>query len=388
VVNANAVAFIAENALWVANVDGSGERKLTDFIRKNSLESVQMQWSPNGEWISYRSEGDLWMISRDSSIKRKVLSFSDGNMGELYTYAWSPDNSKIVFESYYYDKKLATVTPGPESWQTPVLVGVLDLKTGKTLIVSTHDSNVPMPLSWSPNGQYVIFAKDFSYIVYEVATRNVLKEIKVEYGCWIGWHTWSPNSKWFIHTHYGTGTPWTCLSGLDGTNQEIRVDGEFRIPVWDKTGNFLYIAARTNNLRNDSNIDTDHLILRYDVRTQETKTLVSLKEKSPYYFFWTVSISPDGRTLELDAKTSKNQQSYIFIDLESINTTRFNVSEIPDHHFFNSTTYWSADNRNIIFLSEANGRFYRLNIQTGKTTIISGKHSVEAWAISPVATTP
>lgn len=388
-VDANAVAFIAENALWVANVDGSGERKLTGFAKNDSLGSVQMQWSPNGKWVSYISNEELWLISPDGSTKNEVLSLSDGSLGKLYTYVWSPDSSKIAFENLYSNKKLATPTPGPDSWQTPVLIGIIDLKTGKASVLSTHDSNVPMPLSWSPNGQYIVFAKDFSYIVYEVATRKVIKEIKVEYACWIGWHTWSPNSKWFVHTHYGTGTPWTCLSGLDGSNQEFRVGGSFRIPVWDKTGNFLYIVARTNNPRNDPNIDTNQELLSYDVRTKETKTLFSLTEKaSPLEYFWTVSISPDGRTLEMDSTNSENQQSYIFLDLESLATTKFKVSEIPDNHFFNSITYWSADNQNIIFLSKSNGCFYKLDIQTGKTTIISGSHSVDAWVASPIATTP
>ena len=59
---ANAVAFISqENAgysLWVANVDGSGERKLADipYNRQDGdwgITSYYLQWSPDGKWISY-----------------------------------------------------------------------------------------------------------------------------------------------------------------------------------------------------------------------------------------------------------------------------------------------------------------------------------------------
>ena len=62
--------------------------------------------------------------------------------------------------------------------------------------------------------------------------------------------------------------------------------------------------------------------------------------------------------------------------------------EIPDTRAFHEDTIWSPDIRYIIFLSESNGRFYKLDIQTGEASDISGVHSVESWVISRVATSP
>ena len=241
----------------------------------------------------------MWVISPDGSIKRKLVSFPDKNIGQLYVYAWSYDSSQIAYvETHPYKKE------GP----APITVGLLDLATDTISEISSHHpAGDPMPISWSPDGRYLVFAKDFSYVVYEAATRKVVQEIKSQYGCWIGWHTWSPNSKWFIHTHSGTGAPWTCVSGLDGSNREIHINGAIFLPAWDKTGNILYLAAQTSNLRNEPNIDTEHQLLRYDVRKQETKILLSFKEKaSPYQYMWTVSISPDGNTLEWIQLTQKS----------------------------------------------------------------------------------
>ena len=237
VVKANAVAFIAENSLWITNVDGSGVRKLTDVKKKDSLTSWLLQWSPNGEWISYRSENDLWAVSRDGSVKRKLISFPDNDIGQLYTYVWSPDSSQIAYIQ----------TANPWAAVSQIVVGILDLATGKVSEISSHEAPDPKPISWSPDGRYLLFAKDFSYTIYEVATSKVIKEIKPNgMGCWVGWSIWSPNNKWFFDTQHGNGRyfrQWICVSGLDGLNREIYVEGTVSTPVWDKTGHFLYFVA-------------------------------------------------------------------------------------------------------------------------------------------------
>ena len=97
VVKSNAVAFIAENALWVANVDGSGEKKLVDIIyNKDSYYPQEgVQWAPDGKWISYFSQGKLWVVSRDGSTKKSLLILPAKSVAYLIKYAWSPDSSKI-----------------------------------------------------------------------------------------------------------------------------------------------------------------------------------------------------------------------------------------------------------------------------------------------------
>ncbi len=185
IVNAKAVAFISEegngNSLWIANVDGSGERKLTDIEHNTQWGSEYLlKWSPDGKWIGYISGDDLWIISPDGSVKRKLLSFPDRTTGTLYTYVWSPDSSKIAYIQKATDGPVAQIT-----------VTMFDLVTGKTLEISSNQAPDPMPISWSPDGKYILFAKDFSYSLYEVATGKITKEIKPNgMGCWVGWSIW------------------------------------------------------------------------------------------------------------------------------------------------------------------------------------------------------
>lgn|GEM_PF-4606171 len=374
-VKANAVAFIAENSLWVANVDGSGERKLTGFAKKDSSGSVQMQWSPDGKWISYISEDDLWIISPDDSIKKKILS-----AGEFYTYTWSPDTLKIAYTAH---KELA-----------PVAIEILNLETGKMSESFSYTPFAAFTLLWSPDGRYLLYIDmdKGSFGVFDLTTHQVVKEISSAVNCYADHKgiSWSPNSRWFFYIPSQNGrfaTKQICVAGLDGSHQQLDINGTATsYPIWDKTGNFLYFVASNVNFSNTPTPDYDLRLMRYDVRTQKLERMLSLGKEPER---WTVSISPDGRILEMDATTSENQQSYIFLDLESSATTRYEVSETPGRYMiFNGITYWSPDSQYIIFLSQSKSCFYKLDVQTGKATIISGKHSVEYWAVSPIATTP
>jgi Tol biopolymer transport system component len=366
VVKTNAVAFIAENALWVANVDGSGERKLTDIQNNESwTSSYLLKWSPDGKWISFISGNNLWVISPDGSTSRKVIEVSEAdNKNKIWSYSWSPEGSEIAY--------IQTIKGKP-------IPRLLNLGTGDVsdLPISTDQ----LSLSWSPDGRYILLNTYTSLTIFEASTGKVLKEIKLDCPVWRGGLTWSPNSEWAYHPAYaGSGeySMGVCVNGRDGSNSDAHINSSSRLPVWDKTGNFLYFTARATNT--SSIMEANHRLLRYDVRTHETKQILSLEPG-----IWSVSISPNGHVLEMDSTISENRQLFIFLDLTSLSTTRFEISAIPDSARFDDITVWSADNQNLILLS---GEFYRLNSQTGKTTIFSGKHSVEYWAVSPIATSP
>jgi len=389
-VQANAVAFIAtdlenNSSLWIANVDGSGERKLIDIEDNESQSSnYLLQWSPDGQWISYISGEDLWIISPGDLAKRKILSVSDNN-GFIRSFRWSPDSSQIAYLQ-------AGSGDSPPTSQ----VGLLDIKTGKTSKLLSYNSSPSFvilisSLSWSPDGRYLLFNKTHSFDVFDVNNQEVSKEIILDSECSVLHYgpVWSPNGQWLYHPVYGTGgeySMWMCISGLDGSSKFIYINESSQLPAWDTTGNFLYFTVRRINPESS---DIDQRLLRYDIRTQETESILSLG-KSTLPYIWSLSISPDGHTLELDAQISKDKQSLILLDTDSLTTTRFDIAEVFYAGFFPRDTIWAADNQNLIFWSGTYNHliFYRLNTQTGKATAISGEHSVEYWVISPVTTSP
>lgn len=381
VVKANAVAFIErgnENnlSLWIANVDGSGERKLVGDIGKwSDRTNYFLRWSPDGKWISYISNDKMWIISPDGSEKKKVLSASDKSK-RLISYNWHPDGLQIAYTQVgLRDGKFDSES-----------VRILNLKTGETYDVSTHK---PQPygiiIRWTPNGQFLAFNKDASFIVFDAVNHKIKKEILTDSSCSALDNTasvWSPNSKWFFHFH-GSGSSsffWICLSGLDGSNYRIDIDGSTSRPVWDKTGNFLYFVMRKDNSNSNSSLDINQQLQRYNIKTKKTEFILSLGGQT-YQYIWSVSVSPDGQTLETHTGISEEQISYVVTDLEFLKTKKITI---------NSGCDWSADSKSFICVSQSNGysTFHRLNIQTGESIVFSGEHKMVSWIISPIATTP
>jgi len=361
VVKPNAVAFIAENALWVANVDGSGERKLTDITaNKSSVSNLQLHWSPDGKWISYFSGDEVWIISPDGLINKKNLPFTN-----LYLYVWSPDSSKIAFNRLQEEK--------------PLTIGILDIETGNFFEVSTHIGPDPMPLSWSPDGRYLLYTKINAFVLLDVTTHKIIREIQ-RASCGLGWNSWSPNGKWFFHSYNGS----MCISGLDGSTQEIHENGG---KAWDKTGNFLYIITTTN--KSDGTPDTDvvPLLTRYEIATKKTEKLIPLEWDSQKDL-WTLSLSPDGNSLALRGCTAYSTQcSFIIVDIPSLSiSNKFTLDFTIELYY--PYPAWSSDNRNIILFAHNYGYFYAVDTKTGKATIISGHHQVANGRVSPIATTP
>jgi Tol biopolymer transport system component len=89
-------------AIWTANLDGSGERRLT-----TGTDAYQPSWSPDGRRIAYlkssgyRAVTDVWVINADGSGKHRLgrieepLSYNKGEEGEIVP-RWSPDGKTIL----------------------------------------------------------------------------------------------------------------------------------------------------------------------------------------------------------------------------------------------------------------------------------------------------
>jgi Tol biopolymer transport system component len=401
IVKANAVALVSQDwehggpsSLWVSNVDGSGERKIVDSI--NELENglyvsfVAPKWSPDGKWISYISDGDLWIVSPDGSTSRRILSIADKNNGMICAYKWSPDSSQIAYAQ-------GIIADAPS-----ITVGIIDLTTGEiSEILSYQSPPPPITLLWSSDGHYLLLSKYNYFFMLDVANPKVIKEIKPEGNCLVYHHgvSWSPNDEWFYYIQVGNGrysTTQICVAGLDGSNHQIDIDGTATsYPVWDKAGNFLYFIAANTDFSNTPLSDYDLRLMRYDVRTQKQERLLSLG-KEPRR--WSVSISPDGQTLELHTiRNTENLVPFIFMDIQSLSVKKFSVNlELPNTVAFSTGTAWSPDNRNIILFSggistpngvgvQPYGAFYTLNIQTGEITVFSGSHNIELdeWVCQP-----
>lgn len=419
VVKSNAVAFISrdngnslDTSLWVANVDGSGERKLVDIAYNRQdgdwgiVYYYYLQWSPDGNWISYIESHALWIITPDGVIKRRLFSLPDTR--GTFLYRWSPDSSKIAYLEFSPYKSPVTPTSGPDMGLAPYLVGMIDIMTGNVSELPLFEANAGIPvLSWSPDGRGLLFIKDYSLVLFDVAANKIVKTIKRGCGLERGL-SWSPNGKWFLYTDSGVGgfnPTWICVNSATGDSiHEIYVDSTSFNPVWDKTGNYVYFLASKIDLTRKSNPLIDERLMRYDARTQKTKSLLSLKElQQPNSYIQYLSISPDGNTLMLQSESSQTKLDLIFVDIQSLTITKSSVDFGPvpvDSYPHINTCGWTSDSKNIIFFFTKlywinqtigvfdYGYFYALDISTGKSTVFSGIHSAGNVQVSPAATTP
>jgi Tol biopolymer transport system component len=392
VVKSDAVAFLAwtdgKLSLWVVNVDGSGERKLTAI--ENNIERTSnylLKWSPDGKWISYISGNDLWVISPDRSTNRKVIEVSEAdNKNKIWSYSWSPDGSEIAY--------IQTIKGKP-------LPRLLNLETGD--ISSLPINTDQLSLSWSPDGRYILLNAYTSLTIFEVAAGKILEKTNLvpdtQIDCPIehGGVTWSPNSKWLYYPFFTNGTYGLriCLSGLDGSVWHIEdVGWSISQPVWDKTGDYLYFIAGKMDLNIGVNWFTNQRLLRYNVKARKVDDLLSLEEDGPMGYPPIIFLSPNGQMLGLysytyreDNKLLRKQNKFLVLDTYSLSIAKHTLvfeGELNEYLF----PTWSPDNENIIFLSETDGCFYKFDVHTDKKNIISGEHSVEYWSISPIATTP
>jgi Tol biopolymer transport system component len=145
----------SEMWLYVANADGTGERKL---LPASAHREYDASFSPDGKWIVFTSErdgagdgqADLWRVHPDGSgLERLTSDTSLEDAGAL-----SPDGNSLAYVSTKGGARTANI------W-------VMDLKSKRARNL-TGDGKVEPPTtmngyfrpSWSPDGQWIAFSSD------------------------------------------------------------------------------------------------------------------------------------------------------------------------------------------------------------------------------------
>jgi TolB protein len=216
-----------QSDIYVINVDGSGERKLTD-----DAASSGPVWSPDGRRIAFTSRRDgprkpgIYVINTDGSGLRRLLR----NSGALPS--WSPDGRKIAFER-------ASGGPFSDGGKPPYIYVMNVDGSGPRRLTRTAVVNFSFP-SWSPDGRKIVFVseRDGNFEVYSVNAdgserRNLTRDPGHDSD-----PAWSPDGRKIAFVTKRDGNFEIYVMNADGSGPRnlTRNTAPDRGPVWSPGG--------------------------------------------------------------------------------------------------------------------------------------------------------
>jgi tricorn protease len=184
--------FEARGEIFTVPAEKGNVRNLTN---SPGVADRSPAWSPDGRWIAYFSDesGEYALHLSPQTGMGEVKKISLGRPSSyFYSIVWSPDSKKIAFS----DKRLTL-------WY-------LDIEKGTPVKVDSQTYRAgagAWGASWSPDSQWLAYAK---------MLKNHLCAI----------HLYSP----------GSGVSTQITDGMS----------DARMPVFDKSGKYLYLAASTD----------------------------------------------------------------------------------------------------------------------------------------------
>ena len=250
--------------IWAMDYDGANPRQIT---RIGSI-SLSPRPSPDGSRLAFSSlTKTSWEIMMYSLELGRMVAFPRFG-GTNLSPAWSPDGTRLAFSSsrggapeiYVCDasgagaKKL-TSAKGPDvspTWnrKTGAQIAFVSGRTGLpqiyimdadgTNVQRVTDEGYAVSPSWSPNGQFLVFAWIRHYgpgapgaqdiYIMDVATKQWVQ--LTHDGGRNDFPSWSPDGRHIVFQSSRTGSEqiWTMLA--DGTNQKQLTNGGGTQPQW------------------------------------------------------------------------------------------------------------------------------------------------------------
>lgn len=189
------LTYLYDGDLYTMRPDGSDAKRISIYchsddkvnnqeIQKLTQDATESELSPDGKQLALVLKGSIWLV-KSSGGDAKRLTDAKANDHDIL---WSPDGKKIVMES--------------DRDNQPDLY-ILDVAT-KAVTRLTNDPNTETGPTWSPNGQWITFARDGAEPgLYIISANSGGAERRLadgngdnNFGVGITSQGWSPDSKW------------------------------------------------------------------------------------------------------------------------------------------------------------------------------------------------
>jgi Tol biopolymer transport system component len=166
---AETVAFVRQGNIWVAKVDGTGERRLTDFSACGGP-----ALSPDGKQVAFHCRGEQGLLP-DTGFGQIYLAEAAGGEPRRLKFegvlaaehpSFSPDGKSLVFVGLSEVKKQGK--EGEAQVHATMSVAIADLQTGKTRNILRNRNTmldagyIYSNPSFSPDGQLILWQQSGS----------------------------------------------------------------------------------------------------------------------------------------------------------------------------------------------------------------------------------
>jgi Tol biopolymer transport system component len=397
-------------ALWIANTDGSGARRLMDLSG--------VSWNPSSTSPSPTGDRVAFAVSEENHSKIYAMK-SDGSdfhfVADGEEFSWSPDGRQLALTTYVPEKqarhvrvvnidgtnlreistggrvmrsswspdgkRLAVIESRAETSSEPksyVVVIALD-GTQKQIVVENPILYLHLDLDWSPDGEFLSFLSEFegNRGLYVWSTRDTSgKRLRFFTGVQAPF-AWSPDCK---RIAYGEN----IVSIVDLSTEKARIlfhTSGFGWPVWLPDGNHLMVYNTLEFRRNPDRQDLDLYITPVEPRLIKRLTYEGMDVSD-------LSGTANGKVIAFVANTKvkgETSSSVVYtINSDGSNLRKLAVAKIQSGWFA-----WSADGSKIAFVKEMTNckgcRPGNLQIQvanadgSGEQTIVNEP----AWNFAP-----
>jgi Tol biopolymer transport system component len=210
-----------QSEMYVMDADGSKQRRLTHTPEAESFFS----WSPDGERIAYTAtdsvyNAKIWVTDADGSNRKQLAS------GSLPS--WSPDGERIAYTAYFGERPYLAVMNADGSEQRRLG----DVPLIRRLTGTTAKEEQPV---WSPDGQKIAYSSEDEGEIYALNADGSERTRLTDTPGYDHWPpTWSPEGTRIAFTTENKKRTEVYVINSDGSGLTRLTDdlGEDFYPAW------------------------------------------------------------------------------------------------------------------------------------------------------------